>query len=211
LARSNDIEVVRLASGQRAQAADVLAQAFETDVMYAHLFRDRDEAHRVLSRLFAGVVAHARAFGEVWTTPDLEGAACWVAPGKAKLTLWRALRTGFTLQRAVASFRPQARERFLAGESHVDHLHRQLMPDPHWYLWALGVAPDRQGRGIGGALLSPLLARADAEGMACYLETQTEENVSFYERRGFDVLAADELPGQHVTVPMWYMAREPQK
>ena len=197
-------------AAQKARAADVLAGAFEADVMYAHLFRDRAEAHRVLRRLFGGVIAYTRAFGEVWTTPEAEGLACWVAPGKTKLTLWRALRTRFALQRAVVGFGREARVRFLAGEAHVDRLHRQLMPDPHWYLWALGVAPEMQGQGIGGALLTPTLERADAEGMACYLETQTEENVGFYERRGFDVLAADELPGQPVSVPMWYMAREPQ-
>ncbi len=89
-------------------------------------------------------------------------------------------------------------------------MHRQLVDGPHWYLWALGVAPERQGQGIGGALLAPILARADAEGLPCYLETQTEANVAFYARRGFEVLAADELPGQPVSVPMWYMAREPR-
>ena len=44
-----------------------------------------------------------------------------------------------------------------------------------------------QGRGVGSALLEPALARADGEGMPCYLETQKEENLSFYARHGFAV------------------------
>jgi MFS family permease len=51
---------------------------------------------------------------------------------------------------------------------------------PHWYLWLLGVDPDRQGQGVGSALLAPILARADAEGLPCALETLTERNVWFY-------------------------------
>ncbi len=204
------VEAVPLKRAQAARAADVLARAFDGDVMYAHLFRDRAESLRVMTRLFYGVIVYNLAWGEVWTTPEVAGVACWTAPGKLDATLWRSLRTGFALQRAVAAFRPEARAPFLAGEAHEGRVHRRLMPGPHWYLWALGVAPERQGEGIGGALLAPLLARADAEGLPCYLETQTEANVAFYARRSFEVLAADELPGQSARVPMWYMAREPR-
>jgi GNAT superfamily N-acetyltransferase len=207
---SNKIEVLRLKRAQRDRASEVLARAFEEDVLYAHLFRDRDESRRVLRGVFSGVVSYTRAFGEVWTTPEVEGVACWVAPGRLKMTPWRMLRTGFAYQRAVKGFEAGPRERFVAGEAHMEWIHRELVSVPHWYLWAVGVPPEKQGRGIGGALLAPVLARADAEGVPCYLETQTEENVSFYERRGFDVLAADELPGQQASLPMWYMWREPQ-
>ena len=35
-----------------------------------------------------------------------------------------------------------------------------------------------QGRGIGSALLAPILERASADGTACYLETGTVRNAS---------------------------------
>jgi ribosomal protein S18 acetylase RimI-like enzyme len=80
---------------------------------------------------------------------------------------------------------------------------------PHWYLWALGVDPPYQGQGVGGQLLQPVLAEADAAGLPCYLETETERNVAFYRKHGFDVATAGPDPRQGVMV--WTMVREPQK
>ncbi|MBU0596347.1 GNAT family N-acetyltransferase, partial [Candidatus Bipolaricaulota bacterium] len=77
----------------------------------------------------------------------------------------------------------------------------------HWYLMALGVAPGRQGRGIGARLLSPILRRASDEGLPCYLETQTERNVTFYGKLGFEVLLEEREPVGGL--PLWFMARQP--
>jgi ribosomal protein S18 acetylase RimI-like enzyme len=76
--------------------------------------------------------------------------------------------------------------------------------EPHWYLSVLGVEPDQHGRGIGSALLSDWLAQVDVEGMPAYLETDREENLSFYQQRGFRVLASREL----MQVPIWTMWRD---
>ena len=70
----------------------------------------------------------------------------------------------------------------------------------------LGVEPDRQGQGIGSALIQPVLGRADAEGLPCYLETTKERNVTFYRRHGFDVVAEGDLPD--LGPPFWTMRRE---
>ena len=60
--------------------------------------------------------------------------------------------------------------------------------EPHWYLATLGTAVEQQGKGIGGALMRPVLAHCDAEGMPCYLESSKERNVPFYRRHGFEVV-----------------------
>jgi hypothetical protein len=59
---------------------------------------------------------------------------------------------------------------------------------------AVGVEPSEQGRGIGGALMQPILTRAGVEGLPCYLETQNERNLPFYERHGFEVISDGEVP-----------------
>ncbi len=209
------VETVTLRLEGRARAADALARAFAADAAYVDLVPDAARRLDVLRPMFGAVVCYAHVFGVVTTTAEIEGAACRVAPGKLALTPWRVIRTGLRmgraagdLVRAMAGLGRDARRRFRRGEAHVDRVHARLMTRPHWYLWALGVVPEAQGKGIGGALLQPVLAQADAEGVPCYLETQTEDNVRFYERRGFDVVAADELPGQRVSLPMWYMVRE---
>jgi GNAT superfamily N-acetyltransferase len=55
--------------------------------------------------------------------------------------------------------------------SDVERMHPTK--EPHWYLAFLGVEPSEQGRGVGSALLRPVLDRAAAEGAPAWLETAT--------------------------------------
>ncbi|WP_241846129.1 GNAT family N-acetyltransferase [Streptomyces sp. MJM1172] len=48
--------------------------------------------------------------------------------------------------------------------------------EPHWYLAVLGADPAAQGRGHGAALLRSGLAKADADGLATYLESSKASN-----------------------------------
>src|SRR3546814_15188962 len=54
-----------------------------------------------------------------------------------------------------------------------------------WYLHYVGVRPDHQGQGHGGRIIRAQTAKADAEGLPCWLETATPANVPLYERLGF--------------------------
>jgi ribosomal protein S18 acetylase RimI-like enzyme len=82
------------------------------------------------------------------------------------------------------------------------------VPEPHWYLAALGVDPPYQGRGLGRALVRDGLDWADMDGKIAYLETETESNVGFYEALGFDVV--EEVTMDRLNLPMWLMARHPR-
>ena len=78
---------------------------------------------------------------------------------------------------------------------------------PHYYLAAVGVVPERQGQGVGSALMQPMLARADEQKLKCWLDTHKEENVMLYERNGFQIARRSEVAGH--PVPVWGMLREP--
>jgi ribosomal protein S18 acetylase RimI-like enzyme len=196
-------EPMRLVASHKARAREMLVRAFLVDPVYRALFADEVERERALQGLFSAVVGYSLVYGLVHTTPAVEGAACWLSPGNTEVTLWRILRTGLGLQRAVARFNPQARQEFLAALAYMDEAHKREVPGPHWYLWALGVDPRCQGQGIGSRLLRPVLARADQDGVPCYLETQTESNVAFYQKRGFEVVSDGVLPGLELSV--WMM------
>ena len=75
------------------------------------------------------------------------------------------------------------------------------------YLSIIGTDPAAQGRGVGSALLEPVLRQCDEDGIPAYLESSKERNVAYYARHGFRV--RDEL-----TLPrgprMWLMWREPR-
>jgi GNAT superfamily N-acetyltransferase len=52
----------------------------------------------------------------------------------------------------------------------------------------VGVDPERQGQGVGSAIIREGLALADRESRPCYLETSEPRNLAFYQRLGFVVL-----------------------
>jgi ribosomal protein S18 acetylase RimI-like enzyme len=205
-------EPVRLTSSQRDAAVGVAARAFFDDVLHSYVIPDPRERVRALPGVCSFAITHAMVHGEVYTTRDVRGVACWLPPGKTDFTIWRSLqtafallRTGFAFPRAMLSMGGEARRRNQAIMAHLSEVHKRVMTGPHWYLIILGVDPDFQRQGIGATLLQPVLARADAAGVPCYLETQTEGNVRFYEKLGFRVVHEGEVPGHGLR--MWSMAR----
>jgi GNAT superfamily N-acetyltransferase len=80
--------------------------------------------------------------------------------------------------------------------------------EPHWYLNVLSTRPDRQGQGLGTAVLGPVLERCDADGVPAYLESSNPRNLTLYRRHGF-VETGDpiDLPDGPSLIPMW---REPR-
>ncbi|MFJ9178289.1 GNAT family N-acetyltransferase [Streptomyces sp. NPDC102360] len=77
----------------------------------------------------------------------------------------------------------------------------------HAYLWMIGVVPERQGQGLGTALMAPVLERCDREGLPAYLEASNPRSRELYERLGFVFTGtAIDLPGGPTIWPMW---REP--
>lgn len=77
---------------------------------------------------------------------------------------------------------------------------------PHWYLVWLGTDPSDQGKGLGSAVLRPVLEHCDTEGVAAYVESSKERNIAFYARHGFRVIRELRLPRGPTVWPMW---REP--
>jgi ribosomal protein S18 acetylase RimI-like enzyme len=84
--------------------------------------------------------------------------------------------------------------RFFKAISATEKLHKTV-DAPHWYLLAIGTKPDLQGTGLGSALVELGTAQADASRVPCYLETATESNVAFYQKRGFKVTGQAQVYG----------------
>lgn len=79
--------------------------------------------------------------------------------------------------------------------------------EPHYYLPFVGVDDDWRGRGIGAALLRPILGRCDTARMPAYLEASSPRNVPLYERHGFKV--TEEFKIGKDAPPIFRMWRKP--
>lgn len=185
--------------------ARLLSRAFFHDPLFVHFFPDPKQRERLSFYTFRALVAHACHHGSINTTSQsLDGAAVWLPSGSLHRSLLDMLRFG-ALPALMRQGLRAVKRQFDAGEA-MQSLHDQLIHEPHHYLALLGVDPTRQGRGLATGLLQPTLDQLDRDGLPCYLDTQSPDNVSLYQRFGFRVIHEGVLPG--TAVPHWAMLRE---
>ena len=73
--------------------------------------------------------------------------------------------------------------------------------EPRYYLPFIAVDPNQQRRGVGAAMLAPVLEKCDREGIVAYLEAD-ERSRPFHERNGFKVIREVRLPDGPSIWPM---------
>jgi ribosomal protein S18 acetylase RimI-like enzyme len=196
------IELEPLSAAQIDAAAIALAHAFRPSPMFHYLFQDTDEQERQSPALFRQLLRYARRVGTVSTTlPAPVGTVVsWPVPTD-ETALASASEDSLA---AMPELLGQATlARFVTLIAHVDSHVAQLMPATYWYLTVLGVAPEAQGQGIGGALVRRCLGQAAEAGMPVCLWTDTEPNVRFYQGLGMSLVGDGLMPGS--TVPYWIL------
>jgi GNAT superfamily N-acetyltransferase len=142
--------------------------------------------------------------GTAWVTDDVTAVAVWEPPPGAEGTtplpddvraaLARELpylsadRTGAVRDTAaiVAAARPDA---------------------PHWWLRHLGVRPTSRRRGLGAAVLAPVLVRCDAEDTLAAAAVHSWANVRFLRGFGFEVTLDTRTTDDEL--PLWVLVRQP--
>ncbi|MEY4338251.1 MAG: hypothetical protein RLZ14_101 [Actinomycetota bacterium] len=178
-----------------------LAKAFFDDPIKVHLAGGRDLTIDQIRPFFDAFTRIQIPHGHAYTTPGHEAAALWAPPGQWKVPL-----------RSIVRYTPRFLK--LYGTSFVSNLAvltdlEKLHPtEPHYYLEFIGADPAHQGKGFGGALMTPMLERADREGVGMYLENSKEKNIAFYARHGFEVRRTMQHRRNGPT--MWLMWRDPR-
>ncbi len=130
--------------------------------------------------------------GTAYVTHDFCGAALWLPPG--------VHFDGDAVERLFReTVEPEHLDDMLGMFEEMDELH----PDePHWYLPLIGVEPNAQGRGLGGALMRHAVARCDREKMIAYLESSNPRNITLYERHGFERMGEIQVGAGPLMTPM---------
>jgi len=201
--------ITHLLPPQLDAATATLTAAFDADPIYTYTFPAARDRARYLPPFWRAILRNAMLHGHVYTTTEADGVALWMPPGRHPVAFGDSARIGFAFHRAVAMFPAAARRRFMAYVTYGDGVQQRLLGDSlYWELWVLGIRPERQGQGLGGQLLEPILNRADDERFPCYLLTESERNVAFYRKHGFDVAHEGDVPGHPLR--LWMMIRQPR-
>jgi ribosomal protein S18 acetylase RimI-like enzyme len=196
-------DIVRLNAGQFAAAQRTLERAFLDYPLMIYACPDSARRSHGIRALYTAILRDSLRYGEIYTSPGVEGVACWLQPGVPLPTFLREIRAG--LLGLPIAFGWQAFRCLIEyGQWHTQ-LHHELTSEPHWFLATIGVDPACQGRGIGSALLEAVLIKADSQQLPCYLETHGEKSARLYERHGFETVRLFDVP-RH-SVPVWAMLR----
>ncbi|MBS1849261.1 MAG: GNAT family N-acetyltransferase [Actinobacteria bacterium] len=203
--RRDTAPTARVATDADVEALGAMfARGFADDPVWEWLCEARMRLFtRRATPFFAAEVRQHLDDRTVWTVPGVDAGAIWAPPGAWRTTLGDLARWAPSALRLFGRHLPRS----LGALGQVDKLHPR---EPHFYLALLATDPDRQGHGLGSAVLRPVLERCDAEGIPAYLESSKERNVPFYERHGFEVTGTITMGGGGSGPPLWLMWREPR-
>lgn len=203
---SSTFDIRRLGQADFARAKEVLGRAFFDYNLMAYAQPNDRRRGPAVANLYGAILWDCMSRGQAYATPDFTGIAAWLRPGAGIPTFIQQVRAG--MLRLPLGFGLRGFKRLLDYDEVGRRMHHQYAVEPHWYLAAIGVDLGHQGRGLGSSLMSPMLARADAEGVACWLDTHQDQNVRLYERHGFQV-AERTAPRGH-SIPVYGMLRPPR-
>ncbi|MFE0171622.1 GNAT family N-acetyltransferase [Streptomyces sp. NPDC059002] len=195
------VAIRRAGEADRADVVRLLDEAFMQDPVSSWVFPGEEHRLRMHSGLMEAFFDLALDEGYVDVTEDGAAAALWwsVPAGVPE----EGGEDGPALLREAVD--PDNERVELVGRL-TDAVHPT--DRPHQYLHMIAVQPERQGEGLGTALVAAVLERCDREGLHAYLEASNARSRDLYARLGFGFMGTTlDLPDGPRMWPMW---REPR-
>jgi len=212
LSPTDDQTIVELLNTVEAEAAGVYARAFVHDPWFDYFLGKNQNNLNAVTWFCTQMVRYAVQYGRVWgkvgqvnSEKKVLGVAVWQPPNDQGISIFKMLQQGFAA--APFKFGIAASYRVLTALSETEKVHKEIISEPHWYLYAIGVEPTFQNNGIGTQIMYPVLQLADKSGLSCYLDTASKRSIDFFRRLGFEVVKEIKEDGDY---PRWWaMVRKP--
>jgi ribosomal protein S18 acetylase RimI-like enzyme len=192
-------EVVHTTSaGDSARSISALTLAFASDPVFRYFYSDESKYLAHYPGFAAAFGGKAFDCGSAQHLDGFTGAALWLPPGVSPDD--EPLVNIFRESCEPRKFQVVLKIREEMGNAHP--------VEPHWYLSLIGVAPDYQDRGLGGALLGAMIKEVDGAGLPAYLESTNVRNLTLYERFGFERLGLIQVDDCPPMFPMFRPRRQ---
>lgn len=185
-------------------AADVLMRAFADDPMVKYVFKASKASLEDSGMALFTFSCEVRLLldwpllGVIENDKNLIGVAGLSLPGEVQ---WPQ-----SLQRVYDDFKKTVGEAAASRMENYSALADTNRPSAlHYQVGMIGVAPEAQGKGYGGMLLREIHRRSESDptSTGVWLDTENQENVSFYQYHGYEVRSQTTLEG----INIWGMFR----
>jgi GNAT superfamily N-acetyltransferase len=197
----NPIIIRQLLNHELLIAARLLSRAMCDNPIDVRAFGgEAARRRRSLERFYAPVLRGLSGRGQIlggFRDAEMIAVCAFAPPGHCQATLAEKVRI---LPSVVLSNQIGSVGRIVQW---VGAWSRRDPSQPHWHLGPVAVEPAVQGQGVGRALMADFCTRMDQCAGRAYLETDRRENIHFYRRFGFSVVAEAQVLG----VPNWFMSR----
>ncbi len=175
--------------------AKTMADSFEHDPLYSYFIKDYEQRKRFLREFMRFRLLFGMKKGITHIYDDASGVAVWIPPHIKMRPIYLALYGGLI---ALLKCKRVERERLMSYVRYVDKVIDRNVKGDYWHLAPLCVSPDKQGKGLGSALLAKGLATKGIRELPCLVATQTLSNKAFYESNGFVTVDQTFVPGTDV-------------
>jgi ribosomal protein S18 acetylase RimI-like enzyme len=171
---------------------DILTLAFAADPPNRWMYPEAAHYLRHFPSFATALGGAALPNRTALVSTDYTGAALWLPPNVGP--------DEGTLADLIAKSVSAPKQSYLMAI--IEEMGRYHPKEPHGYLPFIGVDPAQQGKGLGAALLKPVLSKCDEASLPAYLESTNPKNRTLYERYGFRVIGEIKVGDCPPIVPM---------
>lgn len=166
---------------EKPDVVQILCRSFDTNKSVNYIvMQDRRRVERI-RKLMEYSFDLCMEFGEIFLSEDRKACVLTLFPDRKKSTLATILMDIKLVFSVIGVTRAK---NALDRDARI----KKLYPSTNiLYLWFIGVDPAFQGSGIGGSLLDSVVRHSNTLGRSIYLETSMVENLSWYQKHGFEL------------------------
>lgn len=175
------MNIINAQRKDKTRIIEILCQSFQSDPQINYILGSNGNKNKKLMRLMAYSFEFGLANGKVEISEDKNSVAIWKASNSKKMTInlfyesmlffftfgWSGITRISAMEKKIAAFYP----------------YKTIFN----YLWILGTNPSEQGKGYGTAIISKAINRFEQDKVPLYLETSTDSNLKYYQRKGFEL------------------------
>ena len=165
---------------------NILSKSFINDPHINWLLEASKNKNK-LKIIMGYVFEESLARGTVYLNDDNTAVALWNTEKKEKVSLQYIVRNlSFLFRNGLTTTRRCLKTDTLTYEQYPKNA-------KYCQLYLVGVLPEYQGKGLGSALMNPMIEEMEKESIPMHLETANARNVKIYMKNGFNIIKTLQL------------------